>query len=337
MKVVSTGGGFNEGDIILACDDKSITTLLEDTVFKFRGSGITPRENAAAPWLFTQHGNPFVDAPISCQVVGDDSARRLEWSSIDSSGWRSGAPGQQKWGGQFEYINHNDVAWIKLPSFNNRVATQLQALYSQVESDLDKLRTAPLVILDVRGNGGGNSQWGVKFSQLIWSPQYVEAYRRSSASSVEWRVSEDNAAHVESFGRLNLAQTMRASIPDGGALLRQDIPQRQPSRDIDAPLTGNVIVLMDSACVSACLDFLDLLSSFEGISFVGEETSADTNYIEVRRTFLPGYRFRAVIPIKVYRDRIRPDGGSYSPTIHFPNDLDRGSDKAVLDWLRTIN
>jgi hypothetical protein len=50
---------------------------------------------------------------------------------------------------------------------------------------------------------------------------------------------------------------------------------------------------------------------------VGDVTAADTQYMEARPAPLPSGLSTLVIPIKVYRGRIRPDGGYFTPTFRF--------------------
>ncbi|WP_371373433.1 S41 family peptidase [Thalassotalea aquiviva] len=348
MRVTAAGGGFETGDVIVSCDGRDISDWLDETIFAFRGSGIPARARAAAPWLFTKHGNPFIASPQSCRVAGTEVERKLIWASISAADWKAGAPGQRGSRRSFGFKITADTAWITIPTFNNSRADSLQELSESIQSNTDAIRSAKLVILDIRGNGGGNSAWGRLFSRNIWSSEYVEAFWRTGAQAVDWRLSQDNVEHVHGIAKENLendlasgpawarlAEDMEKAFSNGETLYRQTFTQRQPARNVISPVSGKVIVLMDSACGSSCLDFLDLVTSFENVLLVGEETGADTNYIDVRGVFLPGYRFRVSIPLKVYRGRIRPNGGSYLPTLTFPVDLDQEDEEAVIAWLKT--
>jgi hypothetical protein len=71
-------------------------------------------------------------------------------------------------------------------------------------------------------------------------------------------------------------------------------------------------VLTDYGCASACLDAVDLLKSLGAVQ-VGQETSADTVYMEVRSGPLPSGRVNANIPMKVYRGRARGNNETAMP------------------------
>lgn len=348
MRVTSAGGGFKTGEVIVSCDGRDIDEWLNETVFAFRGSGIPARQRAAAPWLFTKHGNPFIASPKYCRVAENNVERRLIWKSISAADWKAGAPDQRSGRRSFGFKINKDTAWITIPTFNNSWSSSLQELSDSIQSNTDAIRSAKMVILDIRGNGGGNSAWGQLFSRNIWSTEYVEAFRRTGSQAVDWRLSQANVEHVYDIAERNLenglasgpawerlAKHMEKALSDGETLYRQTFTQRKPSQNVISPVSGKVVVLIDSACGSSCLDFLDLVTSFENVLLVGEETGADTNYIDVRGLFLPGYRFRVSIPLKVYRGRIRPDGGSYLPNLTFPDDLDQEDEDAVIAWLKT--
>ena len=42
----------------------------------------------------------------------------------------------------------------------------------------------------------------------------------------------------------------------------------------------SIFFLTDYVCVSACLDFADLILSLPNVTHIGQETSADTKYLE---------------------------------------------------------
>ena len=67
---------------------------------------------------------------------------------------------------------------------------------------------------------------------------------------------------------------------------------------------------------------------------VGNVTTADTQYMESRATSLPSGLATLVIPIKVYRGRVRPDGGYFTPTFRFEGL--HWTDEALRAWVLSL-
>ena len=121
-----------------------------------------------------------------------------------------------------------------------------------------------------------------------------------------------------------IAQRIDAAVEAGEDYMRQNFSTRENTRTLSSPVSARVIVITDGACASACLDFMDELMALPGVTHIGEETSYDTQYIEVRTVDLPSMTGRMWIPVKVYRERLRPSGGTYVPEI--------AVDTEGLDW-----
>lgn len=103
-----------------------------------------------------------------------------------------------------------------------------------------------------------------------------------------------------------------------------------PHGSMVSPPTAPVYVLTDWSCGSACLDAVDLWKALGAIQ-VGQETSTDTLYMDVRQDALPGGRVRVNIPMKVYRGRHRESNEPQVPRFTYSGDM---SDTARLEtWI----
>jgi hypothetical protein len=97
---------------------------------------------------------------------------------------------------------------------------------------------------------------------------------------------------------------------------------------------GPVYVLTDPVCASACLDAVDLWTALGAIQ-IGRETSADTVYMDVRPAALPSGLASLVIPMKVWRGRLRGNNEPHRPAHLFEGDI---TDSAALQaWVRTLD
>ncbi len=100
------------------------------------------------------------------------------------------------------------------------------------------------------------------------------------------------------------------------------------------PVASSVFFLTNISCGSACLDFADLVLSLENVTQIGQVTTADTQYMEVRTQPAPSGLARFIIPVKVYRDRLRAPLQSYHPeTVYDGFDW---SDEAVVAWTDSV-
>src|SRR3546814_4369683 len=71
-----------------------------------------------------------------------------------------------------------------------------------------------------------------------------------------------------------------------------------------APPKGPVYFVTNGSCASACLDAADLWKELGAIQ-IGQETSADTLYMDVRQDVLPSGLAGVLIPMKFYRGSSR--------------------------------
>ncbi len=107
---------------------------------------------------------------------------------------------------------------------------------------------------------------------------------------------------------------LRGARARGDALWRQggEAKSPPPSPSATTPIRARTYVLTDYGCASACLDAVDLLKAL-GAAQIGQETSADSLYMEVREQPTPGGRVSVVVPMKVYRGRARGSNESRRP------------------------
>ncbi len=77
---------------------------------------------------------------------------------------------------------------------------------------------------------------------------------------------------------------------------------------------GKVAVVTDSGCVSACLDFVDLVKQVPHSVQLGKTTGSDTVYIDTGSATLPSGN-HMVLPLKVWRNRLRANNEAYVPDV----------------------
>jgi len=226
-------------------------------------------------------------------------------------------------------IERNGSAyWITIPSFSE-ASNDIRTLTEKIEAQSSELQAAEEIVFDLRGNGGGDSSFATRIAVALWSEKTYLDWVPPSAAAVEWRASVENADHVLQIAQKNrdagdeeraqswqgTADGIRTKALAGEPFYKQQISMRKVTRSVDSPVKGRVIVLTDANCASACLDFMDKLVALPGTIHLGQETSADTQYIDVRRLTLPSNAGLLILPLKVYRERFRPSGGTYVPSV----------------------
>ncbi len=341
----SEAGSPAKGAVIKACDGKPVRDLVVSNVFAYQG-----RVNEGGQWwsqarnLFTDWGNPFVTRPASCDFVqdGHTTTLALSWRDADDryKTWRT-----ESYNGDVQPIGVTEpkpgLMWLAMPTFTPDAAQRdaYVAMFKEINDHRDRFLKARAVVIDMRNNQGGSSEWSMQAAEGLWGKDRVD--RRVTAyfakTHVRWRASEGNAAYV-----VDLVKQMREQKRDRtadefqpiatglkAAADRGDIwfaeaddpnekPVAHPERDRpgDPPaLTVPVYVIVGGQCASACDDALDYVTRFSNTKLIGAPSSADSTYLDIRRQPVPSGLALVIIPNKVYVGRPRAGGQFYSPAI----------------------
>ena len=189
--------------------------------------------------------------------------------------------------------------WIGLESFSEKAAPVVE----QVRAEAPALKAAPFVVLDLRGNGGGNSQYGQTIANLLAGEVPASVQADSSHCDKVWRLSERNFRQLTYYrdtlgprmGKEALAQFTREYDSMAAAKAKGERftgPPRCPGTPMALPdahrpdPSRRIILLTDNACFSSCLLVTQMFRRL-GALHVGETTDANTHYMEVREDRLP--------------------------------------------------
>jgi len=209
----------------------------------------------------------------------------------------------------------DQVVWVTLPTFDFN-ETQQKELQNLLKI-LPKLRNKQIIILDLRGNQGGNSEQGSEIISHLFGEKYAEEKRNEARSSitVDWCATPDNLSHI----KLIYERYQSPYFKDIAEGIKQSIRQNKPYyREISSQvMTG---CSKTTHCVKAniivVIDFIDELKMMEPrVKLVGQKTRADRLYMEVRTVSLPSGLGTFSFPIKVYRNRTRKDNEPYFPDL----------------------
>jgi hypothetical protein len=346
-------GHPRDGDTLLSCDGLSPRQLIEHKVFPFFGSA-----NGESGWdwaashLFIDGGNPFADRPARCefQSGGTTQGVALEWIRIPKAALfeqirEATLPSDRHFGirpfGKGRY-------WIGLPTFSD-VGDNPEAV--RLLAGLPKLHDAKVVVLDVRGNPGGDFQWASTLLDALFGRDYLEA-KSPSPAIVDWRVSKENYRKHQEFLELIGKQLgpdskfytgFKASLAGYAAALAANQPfyrEARPARPAAAvPETpsalgkAKVYLLTDGSCVGTCLSFADRLLETHSAVQVGLPTGADHPYVAGRDEPLPSGILSVSIATKILRDRRRGDQ-PYLPQYRWDKDI--RDTRAIEKWIARL-
>ncbi len=225
------------------------------------------------------------------------------------------------------------VEWISLPTFY--LTVDQEKAFQKLLKNISELDQKEYIVFDLRGNKGGNSEYGLQIVQALFGKEYVDRQicLHNQKVYVDWRVSKGNVEHIRTLLKRYPNSTWLQNVEHGliKSLKRNDIFYREYSSDLCAfdkntqpkdIIKQKIIVIIDAANVSAALDFIDQIKMIaKNIVLIGQTTRADRLYMEVRVLRLPSDQGDFCFPIKVYHNRARLDNQPYFPDIEF-NQLD---------------
>jgi hypothetical protein len=347
------------GDRVISCDGRDVAALEAELVAPWYGNwSLVAQRERQGYRVFLDPENPFVRRPGTCRFTGAGGEREvtLAWRPAPKNIKTIVAKANASERAPFEVRRFGDNLWISAGSFQAEAkpaATALPALIASLKAEAAFARTAPIVVLDLRGNGGGSSDWGLQMARILWGDAAIARadYDSSAEVHVDWRPSAANIAALAEFCTPLIADPAKAS-PDivawcntslGGmraARARNETLWREPDPPRGAPppatpplRTRPTYLLVDGACGSACLDTVDLWTAL-GAKVIGRTTNADSNYMEVRSVTTPSGHAEFSVPIKVYSGRPRGSGVPVEPVHSFDGNM--GDTKALEAWVQTL-
>ncbi|MFZ5637924.1 MAG: hypothetical protein ACOY82_15190 [Pseudomonadota bacterium] len=351
------------GTILHRCDGETLPALAQARVFPFTlNAGLPADRRRAITRLFLDRNNPFAPAPTRCLFREADilQERTLRWRDVakpDAAYWTAysnatlGPPAP--WGLSEPAPG---VFWIGVPTFSSDgdAAPKLQALLDAVNARADAMRQAKAIVIDTRGNGGGNSMWADRLAEAVFTRKVLDdaaAALPKRREAVDWRGSRENVAYWRAWSKEIASQLSPGDkrwlkkVVRGleGAEKRQPPIWRQGEREVDSsggltalrprdaasPFPARVYMLSNGSCGSSCLNFADRILLVPGVRLIGSATSGDGPYMEVRNETLPSGLAQVTFPQKVYRGMARGALEVYAPDVAYDGAWD---DASVRAW-----
>lgn len=341
-----------ENAALVSCDGVPAEKVARTRVdFVFGNLDLSGRIRTA-PWLLWDLGNPFAGAPprqCSFSVDGKPVAFPLAYRPIDD---KEGADVLKRGTGVTPTMDvapwGEDRWWIGIPSFGNGDWT---SFFAKVDKAMPELRKASAIVIDMRGNGGGNSAYASRLATRLYGLDLVRAeapvlgpvtYRASAANRQTYANylefqrkdggDQETIAYLESVvSRFDKA----LAAGDGKFEVADDVSDATRPTPPSNPVAGKIILLTDGHCNSACLDAMDLFTALPGTIHAGTMTAADTIFMDISRVDLPSGLFSLGYGHKAWTERPRGSNVPYRPAAAWTYTGDLRDNAAWKAWLET--
>lgn len=233
--------------------------------------------------------------------------------------------------------------WISL----ERLTDEALPVVADVRARQAEIAGAQRVVIDLRGNTGGNSEYGDQIAEVIVGAAAMRGSDRVPADGcgVSWRASPGNMETLRSYqtrfatsapalakevgeaaGQMEtaMAEGRRFTAPIPAACLQS----RDDRPSAPVPTAGRLVFITDEACFSSCLIFVDRLLRLGAVQ-AGQPTREGNWYMEVRAAPLPSGLgvFRTMQKVSLEFPRKM---GPYVPTRPYGGDI--ADTAAVEAW-----
>jgi hypothetical protein len=337
--------------VLLSCDGRTLDELFVERVEPYYWNAAIPHErHYHADRLF--YGTALDSRKVSESCTFSSGEVRLKWRRTERESFARTLEAVSGGGSRDPRMQRIDGVWmISIPTLaynGEERVKRIRAVIEEIAARAPELRKSR-VVFDVRGNHGGNSDWGEEIAAALWGRPWVDRVTNGFDETADWRASPSNLAAVEGFLRRERAagltesvaylqrvhDAMTAARAAHRPLARVDRPPKPANEEPPPnPIAGRIYLFTDGACASACLDFADLLRRLPGVRHAGLSTSADAIYIDNTYTRLPSGLAGLGYSMKVFRNRVRGNNEWYEPQVRWPGG--EMTDAAVARWVASL-
>lgn len=293
------------GARILACGGLPVTRWAKEVLTFHTVASVAALQILNGRWLLLDDGNPFVKWPKRCTFAtkhGGSQTLTLHWQRVSASTLRRDYYVPTHGAAGFSFARWRKGYWIGMEQLWYKAGPVIEAAKAHEAA----LRDAPYLVVDLRGNGGGDDTYGRRLADVIYGAAYVSAVlgaqNSASGCAETYRASPGNIKGTEHYLKLFLRMGDTAGARDWRIAIRDMKTAQAEGKALTGPpsckdhvvktavvrsrMKGQVIVLTDASCFSSCEDTVQAFLKL-GATQVGVETGADTHYSEDREVILP--------------------------------------------------
>ncbi|MDA8130446.1 MAG: S41 family peptidase [Elusimicrobia bacterium] len=288
---MASPGEVEAGDELVSCGGKPPLDILESEVLPFEAF----YNKEAALYQYAKRGL-FLRSDVT---EGEETAclfrkgnktfgAKLKWQQVDGHELLEYKNAYVR-GPVYKFERIEGVPWITFSTFDPKNPEEA-GLLSEFVEDVKKLRGEKIIVLDMRGNGGGNSDWGAR-----WLKNLIGYSPVLPGRALIW-ASKANADYYESFMKKYFAEASLSpqekedwkgfvdcikSRPD--TFLECDSKLEHPDAKTERTgFKGRILLITDAGCFSSCEDFVLTLRLTGLMTQLGLATNASTAFGEIR-------------------------------------------------------
>lgn len=328
--------GVRIGDELISCQSKPTLNILENEILPF--DSYFDKEAALYRNAYKVFFRTDVNEgdEISCRFRREQKIfeEKLRWQSVLDPNTALLPLKKTLTRAMYKFERIDGVPWVTLGSLSPQTTEEIRSLVEFVE-DAKKLPAEKKVVLDLRGNGGGNSDWGDR-----WLKNLIGYVPKENREILVW-ASKDNVNHFvdasEKYSK-DLPPQEKKSWEEFSACLKSksdaflECDSKVERAEIEAVqptgFAGRIIILTDAGCFSSCEDFIVRLRLSGFATQVGIATDASTIFGDIRRARTPSGLAEFSIPEKVFlgegmgQGALKPDTELYYNTADELNGID---------------
>lgn len=142
----------------------------------------------------------------------------------------------------------------------------------------------------------------------------------------------NNLKQAEKNGQQHIWQS---ALYDHNGIVKDKAKQKNELSQYLKPIKkhDHIVLITDMYCISACLDFIDLVKQYPDVLHLGQATDSDTAYTEIieLRKQSNSDRIYYRVPVKKWEKRLRDDNQPYIPDVIYKDDIN--DTKALRTWV----
>ncbi|TWB35165.1 S41 family peptidase [Nitrospirillum pindoramense] len=345
------------GAVLVTCDGYPVDALARARLDAyFDNLDLEGGRYRTAPLLLLDLGNTYAPLPRACWFKGQSGGRMypLEYRAPPPENDLQAEINAAAGYGPAPPLGLSQPApglwWITLSSMAPS-GENWNAFLAEIKAHLADIRAAHQVVIDLRANWGGSDLVPQRLASLLWGDDFFSSHQPASGRAL-YRVTPLVVGKYREMERQS-AGVYAAATPETGSqmgmILQRALDHGKPShtfmnglgRTGDAiapadPIAGQVILLTDYACVSACLDGVDMMLPMPNTILAGRDTGADTIFGSIIRTPLPSLRWSLYFSVNAAIDRCRGNNIPYRPLPGFRFRGDITDTAAVQAWVQHL-
>jgi hypothetical protein len=227
----------------------------------------------------------------------------------------------------YEWRRSGQAAIIRIRLFQGSPADRERL--EKLAADYPAHRRSPIIVFDLRGNGGGDSwyarRWVGQAKRGVWSDGAGSLH--PTGSFIPWLLWNQEVWHsiaqdrVDDPAAIASREQLRKQWPRSATQLSVEFKSPRNEDDARMPYKGRIFVLVDRQCGSSGETAADMLREGLGATLVGERTAGLQEYGNVRPLVLP--RTLLVVHFATKRNYFHTprEAVGTPPDVYLPPDL----------------